>query len=191
MLTTYLDVTKEKTKQQTEQRNPNLDTLTDLPVWAVFLDRFEQVMARVRRGQIAAIHYIALDRFKDVRAQLGPTVADALLRGVALRLRNTARATDTVTRVGEDEFVILQSEVDRPSSVARLSNRVVEAIRQPFEILTYRISIGASIGVALIPRDGTSPEELLGVAKHHLERSRAEQAESGAVNDSDAALFRV
>jgi diguanylate cyclase (GGDEF)-like protein len=190
-LTTYLDVTHEKTEQQPEARNPNVDPLTDLPAWGLFMDRFEQVMARVRRGQIAAIHYVDLDRFKQVREQLGVRVADALLKGVALRLRNAARATDTVTRLGEDEFVILQSEVDRPSSVARLSNRIVEAIRQPFEIQTYRISTGASIGVALIPRDGTTPEELIAVAKLHLERSRAEVEDSVAPNGGEPPLFRI
>ncbi len=184
-LTTYLDVTHEK--QQPEARNPNYDPLTDLPVWSLFVDRFEQVMARVRRGQIAAIHYADLDRYKKVREQLGVRVADALLKGVALRLRNTARATDTVTKLGEDEFVVLQSEVDRPSRVAQLSNRIVEAIRQPFEIQTYRISVGASIGVALIPRDGTAVEELIAVAKQHLERSRSEVDES--IGETE--LFRV
>jgi diguanylate cyclase (GGDEF)-like protein len=145
----------------------------------------------VRRGQIAAIHFIDLDRFKKVEEQLGPRVAEALIKGVAMRLRNTGRATDTAVRFGDDEFVVLQSEVDRPSSVARLSKRIVDAIRQPFEILNYRILVGASLGVALIPRDGSTTEELIDVAKSRLKRSRAEVDESIVVKDDDEAVFTV
>jgi diguanylate cyclase (GGDEF)-like protein len=190
-LTMYLDVTHDRQRQVTQVRNPNHDPLTELPNWPLFLDRFAQVMARVKRGQIAAIHFVDLDRFKQVEAQLGQRVSEQLLKGVALRLRNTARATDTVMRYGDDEFVVLQSEVDRPLSVARLSKRIVDAIRQPFDIQNFHIAIGASIGVALIPRDGSDPEELLNVAKSHLNRERSEVAESVTVKDSANAVFGI
>lgn len=173
-LTMYLDVTHERKHRADPAHTPAPEAQPELTSWPLFLDRFGQVLARVRRGQIAAVHYIDLDEFKLVEARLGRAVAEALLRGVALRLRNVARATDTVTRLGDDEFLILQSEVDRPSSVARLSNRVVEAIRQPFDILGHAISIDASLGVAMIPRDGTIAEELVARAKENLYRARAE-----------------
>lgn len=190
-LSMYLDVTREKRHTGPDRRDPNHDHLTELPNWTLFQDRFEQVMARVRRGQIAAMHFIDLDRFKQVEAQLGQRVAENLLKGVAFRLRNTARATDTVMRYGEDEFVILQSEVDRPSSVARLSKRIVDAIRQPFDIQNFRVTISASIGLALIPRDGSDPQELLNVARANLQKGRAEADETVTVNDSANAVFGI
>lgn len=190
-LTTYIDVTRERAPKPEPEINPHVDPLTGLPAWSLFLDRFEQVMARVRRGSIAAIHYVDLDRFQKVQEQLGDRVANALLNGVAQRLRNSARASDTVTRIGEDEFVILQSEVDRPSSVARLSHRIVESIRQPFEIQNYRIAIGASIGLALMPRDGTVASELIAIAKANLQRSRHEADESITKAGTDAPIFTV
>ena len=190
-VTMDLDVTNEKRRQPTEARDPNADPLTQLPNWTLFLDRFEQVMARVRRGQIAAMHFIDLDRFKQVQVQLGNGVSDNLLRGVAQRLRNAVRAADTVIRYGEDEFVVLQSEIERPSCVARFSKRLVGAIRQPFDIQTYRIAIGASIGVALLPRDGSEPQELLNVACSRLKKSRAETDETISVSDSANAVFAV
>lgn len=197
-LTMYLDITKEKrAAAQSPEAMPveakilYTDPLTALPNWTLFLDRFGQVLARVKRGQIAAMHYVDLDRFKQVEAQLGQKASDALLGSVARRLRNMARATDTVTRLGEDEFLILQSEVDRPSSVARLSKRIVEAIRQPYEIMTHRVSIGASIGLALIPRDGTVPEDLIGLARGNMQRGRLEGEELEAALNDGTPVFGV
>jgi diguanylate cyclase (GGDEF)-like protein len=190
-LTMYLDISKEKRRGAIDSQAGYHDPVTELPSWPLFQDRFEQVAARVRRGQIAAVHFIDLDRFKQVEAQLGSRVSESLLKGVALRLRGAARATDTVIRYGDDEFVVLQSEVDRPSSVARLSKRIVDAIRQPFDIQNYRITIGAGIGVALMPRDGSDVQHLLGVARSNLQRGRSETDETVTVNDSANAVFGI
>lgn len=179
-LTMYLDVTHERKQRPEPSRVQVPEAQTELTSWPVFLDRFGQVLARVRRGHVAAIHYIDLDEFKPVEARVGRSAAEALLRGVVYRLRNVARATDTVTRLGDDEFLILQSDVDRPSSVARLSNRVVEAIRRPFDIGGQTFNIAASLGVAMVPRDGTVPEELVAKAKEHLYRARAEAGLAGS-----------
>ena len=191
-LTMYLDVTGERRPQATTDGQGGMtDQITGLPNWALFEDRFAQVLARVRRGQIAALHFIDLDRFRKVEEQLGRSVADRLLRGVSLRLRHAARATDTVTRYGDDEFLVLQSEVDRPSSVAKLSQRIVSAIREPFEIDAFKIAIGASLGLALIPRDGTDIQHLTGVARANLQKTRNETDESISVNDTADPVFTV
>ncbi|MCB1380856.1 MAG: PAS-domain containing protein [Alphaproteobacteria bacterium] len=190
-LTTYTDITSERRQKAPDNRAVTCDMQTELPNWTLFLDRFGQVMARVRRGQIAAIHYVDIDNFKQVESRLGRNVAEVLLKSVAYRLRNVARATDTVSRLGEDEFIILQSEVDRPSSVAKLSKRVIDAIKQPFEIANYKIAVGASIGVAMLPRDGSMPEELIAKAKENLYRSRSETGENGIVKDSVNPIIAV
>ncbi|HRX35141.1 MAG TPA: diguanylate cyclase [Aestuariivirga sp.] len=190
-LSMYLDVTQERQQRGPTASSTMSDPLTDLPNWALFEDRFDQVLARVRRGQVAAIHFIDLDRFRQIQKQLGSRVAESLLKGVALRLCNAARATDTVARYGEDEFVLLQSEVDRPSSAAKLSQRIVSAIRQPFDIQNFKISIGASMGLALIPRDGTDFQDLINIARASLQKARNETEESIRVNDESAAAFGV
>lgn len=190
-LTTYIDVSGDRLPPAAEAGPALADPVTELPNWALFMDRFGQTQARVRRGQVAAIHYIDLDHFRQVENRLGPGVAEALARGVALRIRNTARATDTVTRMGDDEFVVLQSEVDRPSSVARLSKRIVEAIKQPFDIANYNIIIDASIGVAMMPRDGHAAEELIDKAKANLRRVRSELGESDAVQNAANPVIAV
>ena len=191
-LTTYFDITKEKHRQAaSDPHNPNTDPVTGLPNWTLFLDRFEQVLALVRRGKIAALHFFDLDRFKQVEAQLGRKVTDGLLIGVALRLRNAARATDTVSRYGDDEFVVLQTEIDRPGSVARLSTRIVDALRQPFDIHGCKFNIGASVGLVLIPRDGINPEELLTIARSNMQRSRQEAEGLAGVQDEAGPVFTV
>lgn len=194
-LTTYIDVSGEQPPAMPPagpESGPALaDPVTSLPNWALFLDRLGQTQARVRRGQVAAIHYVDLDHFRQVESRLGPRVAEALVRGVALRIKNTARATDTVTRMGDDEFVVLQAEVDRPSSVARLTKRIIEAIKQPFDIANYNIVIDASIGVAMMPRDGTSAEELIGKAKANLRRVRSESGESDALQSASNPVIAV
>jgi len=183
-LTTYLDITHERAAAPAAGHSPVPEAPTGLADWTLFTDRFEQVLARTRRGNIAALHYVDLDRFKRVERKLGRKVAEALIKGVGHRLRNAARATDTVCRLDDDEFIILQSDVDRPSSVAKLSHRIVDAIRMPFDILNYTISIGASIGVAMIPRDGVTPDELIAKAGDNLQRARVEAEEIVMVKDS-------
>lgn len=174
-LTTYLDVTREKVSLSVQApRGPHVDPVSELPLWALFLERFEQVMSRVRRGQIAAMHFVGLDNFKDLESQLGAKACEAIVKEVALRLHGAVRGTDMVTRYGAGEFVVLQAEVDRPSSVARLSNRLVDAIRRPLESSSGPLSIGASLGVAMIPRDGVAAEELVAAARGNLLRSRGE-----------------
>ena len=200
-LTMYLDITGERLKPQeaphavsapaASQPSSITDGLTGLPNWALFQDRFGQVLARVRRGHVAAIHLIELDRYARAREQLGARVGEGLLKGVALRLAHAARATDTITRYGEDQFIVLQSEVDRPSSVAKLSQRIVSAIRTPFEISNYEIALDAHAGLALIPRDGTDLQDLITAARNSLLKARGGTAGSCSVNDEEAAVFRV
>ena len=139
-----------------------------------FLNRIHAVLNAIDEAHLPALNP------HDATAALCPTAGCT-----------EARATDTVMRYGEDEFVILQSEVDRPSSVARLSKRIVDAIRQPFDIQNFRVTISASIGLALIPRDGSDPQELLNVARANLQKGRAEADETVTVNDSANAVFGI
>jgi diguanylate cyclase (GGDEF)-like protein len=172
-VTTYLDVTEQRRAQQLIAHMAHHDALTDLPNRALFRDRLEQAVARVKRGESAAIHYLDLDRFKQVNDELGHMAGDALLRSVARRLHKTTRDTDTVARLGGDEFVFIQTAVNSDADAAALAGRVIKSVAWPHVVKGKAISIGTSIGIALAPRHGSDPDELLKKADSALYRCKA------------------
>ncbi len=199
-VTTYLDVTALRKGAPSKASpavalpapiEPNHDPLTGLPNWLIFEDRFHQLLARVKRGHVAAVHYIDLDHFQKAQSTLGPELSGRFLRMVADRLRKVARTTDTVARLGDDEFIVLQTDVDRPSSVAKLAHRLVDAVKLPYEIGRYRVAVGASVGIALTPRDGVEADVLIAKARDALDRARNEIRESITVNETRSVVAGV
>jgi diguanylate cyclase (GGDEF)-like protein len=172
-VTTYLDVTEQRRAQQLIAHMAHHDALTDLPNRALFRDRLEQAVARVKRGESAAIHYLDLDRFKQVNDELGHMAGDALLPSVARRLHKTTRDTDTVARLGGDEFVFIQTAVNSDADAAAFAGRVIKSVAWPHVVNGKAISIGTSIGIALAPRHGSDPDELLKKADSALYRCKA------------------
>lgn len=158
------------------------DPVTSLPDIAVLAAEFERAQARARPGTVMALHYIDLDHFRKAEAVLGPQLTSAFLRVVADRLQKVVRSGDMLARLGEDEFVVLQTEIDRPSSAAKLAHRLVEVVKFPYDVEHYRISIGASVGIALSPRDGVAVPLLIAKARDALDRARAETSETLPVN---------
>lgn len=185
-LTTYLDVTRQRgaAPKQTPET-----TAVQLPDWNSFQERLDQALANSRRSGVVAIHYIDIDNFRQVTQKLGTLTGDRLIELASGRLRSVVRGTDAVTRCGDDEFLILQTEINRPSDVARLAHRLVDSIRAPFEIDRYVITVGAGIGIALAPRDGFEAEDLLAKAKDALYRARKEAPERVELTD-DEHLFK-
>ena len=137
------------------------DALTQLPNRVLFNERLEQAMEMAGRGSGFAVLCLDLDRFKLVNDTLGHPVGDGLLKAVADRLQSCVREGDTVARLGGDEFAIIQLAVERPDEAELLANRIIAALRVPFDIDGNQIVIGASIGIALAPCDGTSSRKLL------------------------------
>jgi diguanylate cyclase (GGDEF)-like protein len=166
-VTTYLDVTEQRRNQALIARLAHYDTLTGLPNRSLFLERLNQALARVRRGEVIAVHYIDLDRFKPVNDDFGHEAGDTLLKAVAERLVHCVRETDTVARIGGDEFVVLQTNIRHVKDAEVTANRVIAALGRTFELGVHRFDIGASSGIALAPGHGLSSDELL---------SRADQA---------------
>ncbi len=160
-VTTYVDVSEQRRNQSLIAHLAHHDTLTDLPNRALFRDRLRQSLARARRGQSFALHYIDLDRFKPVNDQHGHEAGDRLLIAVATRLRHAARETDTVARFGGDEFVVLQDGVSQANDAVIMAERIVDQISRPFEDGAKQFQIGASVGVALAPSDGSEADDLL------------------------------
>jgi diguanylate cyclase (GGDEF)-like protein/PAS domain S-box-containing protein len=148
------------------------DGLTDLPNRTLLRERLEQALLSAHTGESVAVLCLDLDRFKEVNDTLGHAVGDELLQAVAERLKSCVRKTDTVARIGGDEFVVVQVSADPLKEAAVLSERFLERITAPYEIGGHQVIIGTSIGIAVSPRDGTDQDKLLQNADIALYRSK-------------------
>ena len=140
----------------------NHDFLTDLPNRMQLYDRIGQAIASAKRHQSKlAVLFLDLDRFKIINDSLGHTIGDKLLQSVAQRLQSAIRSTDTVSRHGGDEFVLLLSEVDDQATLALMIDKIHRIISDPYDIAGNDLHIGATIGISLFPQDGEDPEALI------------------------------
>jgi diguanylate cyclase (GGDEF)-like protein len=138
------------------------DNLTGVPNRALLQDRLGQALARARRDKRPlGVLMLDLDGFKPVNDKYGHEAGDELLRSVADRLSALLRKSDTVARVGGDEFVLVLPDVGGAEDAARVARRVLEAIQRPFTVKQVEVRIGTSIGIALYPFDGADGEELM------------------------------
>ncbi|HWA12670.1 MAG TPA: MHYT domain-containing protein [Burkholderiales bacterium] len=154
------------------------DNLTGLPNRLLLEDRLQQALASYERfGRSFAILFVDLDRFKPVNDAFGHAVGDALLEAVAGRLTGQLRQSDTVARVGGDEFVMLLLEVAGPEDAVAVGQKIVEALTRPFKVREHELFISCSIGVSVCPRDGKETAVLL--SKADMAMYRAKQSGSG------------
>jgi len=138
------------------------DSLTDLPNRVLLQDRLNQAMAMTQRhGQKLAVLYLDVDRFKNVNDSLGHDVGDSLLVLVAQRLLACVRSSDTVSRQGGDEFVILLPELMRGHDAAIRAEKILAVLSAPYIIDSRSVHVTASIGIVIYPDDGTDAETLL------------------------------
>jgi len=138
------------------------DSLTGLPNRVLFELRLKQAMALARRHNCeVAVLFLDLDRFKPVNDTWGHAVGDRLLESVARVLQSCVRSTDTVSRFGGDEFVVLLSEISRPGDAIALADKILGALRIPHVIDQHSLLATASIGISLYPHDGIDPQTLL------------------------------
>lgn len=139
------------------------DPLTRLPNRTLLSDRIATALARARRekGRVALL-YLDLDKFKEVNDSHGHAVGDQLLQAVATRISGCIRESDTVSRIGGDEFVILLETLDQPPQAHAVANKIREAFHQPLQLDNgLDLLILPSIGIALYPDDGEEEEPLL------------------------------
>jgi len=138
------------------------DRLTDLPNQMLLMDRLNQAIIAARfYNQMVAVLFIDLDQLKRINATLGHASGDQLLQAVADRLRKTLYETDTVTRIGGDEFAILLPKIVRMQDVTRVTEKIFNAFSPSFNIATHEISINCNIGISIFPNDGEDAETLL------------------------------
>ena len=163
------------------------DLLTGLANRVLFHDEIERALTLAAgTGGTVALLCLDLDRFKAVNDLLGHQAGDTLLQHVAARLGAAIRAGDVLARVGGDEFVVLQTQVGQPDAAHALAQRLVEVLSAPFDIDGQQACIGASVGVALFPRDGAAAEDLMRNAD--LALYRAKSARRGTVCFYEAAM---
>lgn len=157
---TYEDITDRKIAEARITYLARHDPLTGLANRTLLVERLESSLAHVRRGEQLAVLCLDLDRFKSINDTLGHPVGDELLRQTAQRLESCVRETDTVARIGGDEFTIIQTNIPGPMEAEKLAVRIAEALASPFEIQGHSILAGISIGIAVAPADGLESEEL-------------------------------
>jgi diguanylate cyclase (GGDEF)-like protein/PAS domain S-box-containing protein len=159
----FSNITERKAHEAHLQQLAHFDSLTELPNRALLADRLHQAIARARRDKTRlALMFMDLDKFKPVNDELGHAVGDLLLKAVAERLRQCVqRLSDTVARVGGDEFVVLLQDIGDPSDVMALALKIRAALEQPFELGGHTIRVSVSIGIALFPQHGGDEKSLL------------------------------
>jgi diguanylate cyclase (GGDEF)-like protein len=147
------------------------DILTALPNRGLLDDRLEQGIALAQRhSRRLAVLFIDLDHFKHINDSLGHLIGDQLLKAVSLRIRPCVRSSDTVSRQGGDEFIVLLSEIADAEDAALIADKIRLAVLEPYTIANHHLQLTASIGVSLYPEDGGDPETLIqcaDTAKHH------------------------
>jgi diguanylate cyclase (GGDEF)-like protein/PAS domain S-box-containing protein len=157
----YDDVTKEKQAEEKINYQANYDALTGLPNRTLFEDRLAQSLAAAKRDDThLALMFLDLDKFKPVNDTYGHDVGDLLLIAAAQRMLSCVRESDTVSRAGGDEFVLMLPGIKTEQEAMQVAEKLRASLSAPFEIAEYNLSISASIGIAIYPEHGKN-EKLL------------------------------
>ncbi len=154
------DITERREAEARIRHLARYDALTGLPNRMHLRERMEATLAEAGSNP-SAILFVDLDQFKQVNDTLGHPRGDLLLRAVADRLRRLVREPDIVARFGGDEFVIVQTPTTGPNEVATLARRIVTALSETYEVDGHQVVIGATVGIAMAPRDATGADHLL------------------------------
>ena len=149
------------------------DALTELPNRLLLSDRIRMVIANARRsGQGFSVATIGLDSFKKVNDGLGHPVGDALLQMAAARLRKTLRDSDTLARVGGDEFVAILPGTHTEAQIKLVTGRLIATLQSPFDIDHHTIYVGASVGVSIYPQHAEDEVRLVALADAAMSRAK-------------------
>jgi diguanylate cyclase (GGDEF)-like protein/PAS domain S-box-containing protein len=158
----FRDVSERKQLERNLRHLAYTDALTGLPNRALFHDRLKQGLAvALRRDSPLAVFFLDLDRFKVINDSLGHDVGDRVLISVARRLRASLREEDTLARLGGDEFAILLPEIAGARGSSSVADKLLRALAAPHLINGHELTVGASIGVALCPQNGSDVQSLL------------------------------
>jgi diguanylate cyclase (GGDEF)-like protein len=172
---THEDITEQRRSEVKIEYMAHHDALTDLANRVLLNERLEHALGRrIHREEMVAVHHLDLDQFKAVNDTFGHPTGDKLLKVVADRLRGLVRDTDTIARMGGDEFVIVQAPIKEPAEATSLAEQIIRQMSEPFELDGHQAVIGASIGIAVGPGDGLRPDKLLRNADLALYRAKGD-----------------
>ncbi len=174
IVSVFNDITDSHTKDEQLRHLAFHDPLTGLGNRALLQDRLEMGIAQARRqGSRLAVLYLDLDQFKAVNDSLGHPVGDRLLQQVSERLKRCLRASDTLARIGGDEFVVLMNDVADGHDCSLLASKLTDAIARPLDLDASRIHVRTSIGIALFPDDGEDAKGLMKCADMAMYAAKA------------------
>jgi diguanylate cyclase (GGDEF)-like protein/PAS domain S-box-containing protein len=158
----FHDVTAARAMSQQMTHSAQHDLLTNLPNRLLLNDRISQAISLAgRRKRSLAVLFLDLDRFKNINDSLGHAIGDELLQSVAKRLLAAVRTSDTVSRQGGDEFVILLSEIASPEGAATTAKKLLQSLTAAYLIGAQELHIGGSIGISVYPADGKDAGTLI------------------------------
>jgi diguanylate cyclase (GGDEF)-like protein/PAS domain S-box-containing protein len=182
------DITQRKLAEAQLERQAFFDALTGLPNRALFMNRLQHLFHRARRtpeGLLFAVLYFDLDRFKGVNDGLGHLAGDELLVGIARRLEQHMRPSDTFARLGGDEFTILLEDISSEADATRVADRIKQELETPFVLAGHELYTSASIGIALSLSGYNRPEDMLRDADTAMYRAKAAGRSRHQIFDAD------
>ncbi len=157
----FSDISERKESEEQIRALAYYDALTGLPNRRLFQDRLGLALPQMRRHkQKLAVMFIDLDLFKRINDTLGHDVGDGVLCEMAERLKECVREGDTVSRMGGDEFTILQPDIKDAANAVQLATRIITSLRKPFTTGGHELMVTSSIGIALYPNDGETADDL-------------------------------
>lgn len=163
------DITERIEAAELMRHMAHYDKLTDLPNRALFSDRLQHALAAASRDKKRlALMFIDLDRFKHINDTLGHYVGDLLLKEATLRMLGCVRESDTVARIGGDEFMVLLPAIEKQEYAMMVAEKIRLALCQPLNLAGNIVSISSSIGIAIYPEHGVSEEELINHADNAM-----------------------
>lgn len=160
----FSDITEKKQKDELILSQANYDQLTKLPNRNLFKDRLDKEIKRSHRNKLSlSLLFLDLDHFKDINDTLGHDKGDELLKEVARRLLACVRETDTVARIGGDEFAIILPEIDNKLRIETIAQHIIQALNKAFKLDEHKIEhhISTSVGIVIYPEDGTDLKSLM------------------------------
>jgi len=159
------DITELKRLQEELDHQARHDPLTGLPNRLLFKDRLQQALVQARRRNAGfALLYLDLNAFKPINDTHGHDTGDALLTEVGRRLQTCVRESDTVARMGGDEFTLLLNDIGDPATTQRILDLIMAALAEPFILGPHPFQLGAAIGIALYPQHGQTADTILTAA---------------------------